>query len=131
MGGHLVENQRILLGVGGDGGEGMVLGRRADQRRPANVDLLDGLGRASRPARAMVASKGYRFTTTSSKVRMPCSARAFMSCGIVVAAEDAAVDLGMERLQPAVHHFRKAGVLGDVADGDAFASRCLRVPPVL
>ena len=41
--------------------------------------------------------------------------------GIVVAAEDAAVDLGMERLQPAVHHFREAGIVGDVADGDTFA----------
>ena len=71
------------------------------------------------PGRATVASKGYRFTTTSSKVRMPCSASGLHVLGIVVPAEDAAVDLGMQRLQPAVHHFRKAGVLGDVADGDA------------
>ena len=45
--------------------------------------------------------------------------------GIVVAAEDAAVDLRMEGLQPAVHHFREAGVLGDVADGDALAFQVL------
>ena len=52
---------------------------------------------------------------------MPCSASGLHVLGVVVAAEDAAVDLGMERFQPAVHHFGKAGVLGDVADGDAFA----------
>ena len=44
-----------------------------------------------------------------------------MSSGIVVTAEDAAVDLGMQSFQPAVHHFRKAGVVGDVADRNAFA----------
>ena len=39
--------------------------------------------------------------------------------GAVAAAEDAAVDLGVERLDPAVHHLGKAGVGGDLADGDA------------
>ena len=34
------------------------------------------------PFRATVVSKGYRFTTTSSKVRMPCSASDFMSSGL-------------------------------------------------
>ena len=34
-------------------------------------------------------------------------------------AQDAAVDLGMQGLDPAVHHFRKAGVIGDFDDGDA------------
>ena len=41
--------------------------------------------------------------------------------GIVVAAEDAAVDLRMQGFQPAVHHFREAGVLGNVADRNALA----------
>ena len=45
--------------------------------------------------------------------------------GIVVPAEDAAVDLGMERLEPAVHHFGEAGVVGDVADRDALALQVL------
>ncbi len=41
--------------------------------------------------------------------------------GIVVAAEDAAVDLRMQGFQPAVHHFGEAGVLGNVAHRKAFA----------
>jgi len=39
--------------------------------------------------------------------------------GVVVSAEDAAVNFGVKRLDAAVHHFGKSGVLGDVADGDA------------
>ena len=39
--------------------------------------------------------------------------------GPVAAAEDAAVDLRVERLDPAVHHLGKAGVGGHLADRDA------------
>ena len=46
--------------------------------------------------------------------------------GIVVTAEDSAVYRRVQRLQPPVHHLRKPGVCGDVADLDAFA---LQVPP--
>ena len=38
---------------------------------------------------------------------------------MIAAAKDAAKDLGMQRLDPAVHHFRKSGVLGDVARGES------------
>jgi hypothetical protein len=44
---------------------------------------------------------------------------------IVVAAEDAAVDRRVERLQPPAHHLREAGVLGHVADLYAFAFQVL------
>ncbi len=50
---------------------------------------------------------------------MPCSAMRGHVVGAVAAAEDAAVDLGVQRLDPAVHHFGKAGVGGDLADRDA------------
>ena len=78
------------------------------------------------PARAIVASNGYRFTTTSSNGTMPCSASDAMSSGPVAAGEDAAVDLGVQRLEPAVHHLGKAGVGGHVADRDA---GLFEVPP--
>ena len=38
---------------------------------------------------------------------------------VVAAAEDAAVDFGVQRLDPAVHHLGKAGVGGHLAHGDA------------
>ncbi len=46
--------------------------------------------------------------------------------GVVAPRKDSAVNLGVQRLQPAAHHFRKAGIVGDVADRDPFA---LQVPP--
>jgi hypothetical protein len=47
---------------------------------------------------------------------MPFSAEQPHIFRVVVSAQNAAVNLRMERLHAAVHHFRKAGVFGDVAD---------------
>ena len=38
---------------------------------------------------------------------------------MVAPREDAAVDGRMQRLHPAVHHFRKAGQIRDARDGEA------------
>ena len=50
--------------------------------------------------------------------------------GILAAMQDAAVHLGMQRLDPAVEHFREAGEFGDVFDRDAGVAQqlgaCLR-----
>ena len=47
----------IIGGVGDDRDEGVVLGRRADHRRAADVDILDDLVAARRPS-STVASNG-------------------------------------------------------------------------
>ena len=62
---------------------------------------------------------------------MPCAASACQVVGLVVASENAAVDLGVQRLHAAIHHLGKAGVLGHVADRQPASSRNRRVPPVL
>ena len=53
--------------------------------------------------------------------------------GIVAHAEQAAMDLGVERLDPPVHHFGKAGEVADVADLErrarAARRRCRRSRP--
>ena len=118
VGGDLIENLRILGAVGGDGGEGVVLGRRAHQRRPANVDLLDGLllGDALAGHRGL---EGIEIHHHQLEGEDAVLGQRFHVRGIVVAAEDSAVDLRVERFEPAVHHFGEAGVLGHVADGDA------------
>ena len=51
--------------------------------------------------------------------------RRFHVLRVIVPGEDAAVDLWMERFQPAFHHFGEAGVLGDVADADALLLQVL------
>ena len=50
---------------------------------------------------------------------MPCSATAATCAGILAAVEDAAVNLGVERLDAAVEHFGESGEVGDVFHGDA------------
>ena len=50
---------------------------------------------------------------------MPCALRRRVVLGIAADGQQAAVHLGMQRLEAAVHHLGKAGVLGDVLDGDA------------
>ena len=42
------------------------------------------------------------------------------------ATEQAAMDLRMQRLDAAVHHFRESGDLGDIAHGQAGVTQCLR-----
>ena len=66
------------------------------------------------PGFAAVSTNGYRLTTTRSTRPMPCCVGELQVLGMMAAREDAAVDLGMERLDPAVHHFGKAGDIADV-----------------
>ena len=49
-----------------------------------------------------------------------------MSGRIVATTEKPAVHLGMQCLDPAIHHLGKAGVVGHIADGDA---GLFQVPP--
>jgi len=45
--------------------------------------------------------------------------------GQVAAGQQAAVDLGVQGLDPAVHHFREAGVLGHLGDRQAVVGQQL------
>ena len=115
----LLEDLAVLPGVGGDRREGMVLGRRADHRRPADVDLLDRL--FERHAR--LADRGFEGVEIDDhqfEGQDAVLGQGLHVLGVVVPAEDAAVDLGMQRLEPPVHHLGEARVVRNVADRDAF-----------
>ena len=45
MGRHLGQHRGVILGIGDHGHPFVVLRRRADHRRAADVDVLDGLGK--------------------------------------------------------------------------------------
>ena len=57
---------------------------------------------------------------------MPCASMRGHVLGAVAAREQAAVDRRVQRLDAAVEHLRKAGVLGDLGDGEAGAGEQLR-----
>ena len=66
------------------------------------------------PGLAAVSTNGYRLTTTRSTRPMPCCLASCEILGMMTPREDAAVNLGMERLDAPVHHFGEAGHVADV-----------------
>ena len=50
---------------------------------------------------------------------MPCAASRLRMLGIVADRQQPAMHLRVQGLDPAVHHFGKAGELGDIADRQA------------
>ena len=91
-----------------------ILGSRAHQARPADVDLLDRDRRNECRAAPRSPRTGYRLTTTRSTRPMPCCSAALEVLGMMAAGQDAAVDLRVQRLDAAVHHLGKPGDVRNV-----------------
>jgi hypothetical protein len=96
----------------------MVLGRAADHRRPADVDLLDDLvaGDARLPhrlAEAVEVDAQHVDGVDAVLDHRPAVAL------VVALAEQAAVHLRMQGLQAPVHQLGEAGVVGDLGDRQA------------
>ncbi len=123
----LLENLGVLGGVGGDRGEGVVLGRRPNQRGPANVDLLDGLGLGhvgpGHRGLERVEIHDHQLEAENAVLR-----KGLHVARVVVTAKQPAKDLGMQRLEPPVHHLGKTRVLRNVVDRDALAFELLSRP---
>ena len=96
----------------------MILRRRADHRRPADVDLLDRFGNRHALAGDRLLERIQIHHDQFERQNAVFGERRHVT-RIVVPAQEAPVHLGMQRLHAAIHHFGKAGVVGDVADGDA------------
>ena len=112
-----VEHLAVVVRIDDHRDAGVVLGGRADHRRPADVDVLDAVGErgALRHGRLERIEIDHQQIDGRDAVRV-CSGRVL---GIVADGQKAAVHLGMQRLEPAVHHLGKAGVLGHVLHGEA------------
>ena len=123
---QLVEHRVVALGRDHHGREVVVLGGRADQRRPADVDVLDHLVR--RPPRAATTrartGRGSRTRGRSARSRARSSVRHVL----VVRAhrEQAGVDARVERLDAAVEDLGEARVVLDRPDRDALVLQLLR-----
>ncbi len=119
-GGDLLKDFRVLLRVGGDCGKRMVLRRCADHGRPSDVDLLNGLVDGD----ALSGNGGFKRVQVDHyqfEGHDPVLGQRFQILGVVVPAKNPPVDSRVQRFQTAVHHFGKSGIVGDVADGDAFS----------
>jgi len=114
---ELSRQRRIVAGLDDHGDIGVVLGGGADHGGTADVDVLDAVVEA----RALRHGLLERVEVDDEQVdRGECRGPAWRGMlGIGADRQQAAMDLGMERLDAAVHHLRKAGQLGHVAHGEA------------
>ena len=111
---HFCGQRCVIGGIGHDGDEMVVLGSRTHHAGSANIDILDNL-RALCPARN---SRFKRIEIDHHQInRADCVLfhRGEMF-GIVAHGQQAAMDHGVQRLHPAIHHLGKAGQVGHVLD---------------
>jgi len=111
---HLGDQFGIVGGIGDDRHERMVLRSRTDHRRPADIDILDDFG----PLGALHHRLEEGIEIDHDEIDHPdrvALGRSHMP-GIVAHREQPAMDFGMKRLDPAIHHLGKARQVGNVAN---------------
>ncbi len=124
---QLVEHGVVALGVDDDGAERVVLGRRSNHRRAADVDVLDDLGVVG-PHPRRRAFEGIEVDHHQVDVLDVVLGGGADVLGVVADREQSGVELGVKRLDPAVHDLREAGEVVDRADGDPGPRELLRRP---
>ena len=113
----------VLVRAGHDGDVRMVLGGRSDERRAADVDVLDRIGEG----RAGTRHRGLeRIEVDDHQIdgREPEALERGEVVGDVAASEDSRVNLGVQRLDPASEHLGLAGVVGDLCHRKSRATKC-------
>ncbi len=116
VGREVGEHGLVVRGIGHHCHAVVVLGGATDQRRPADVDVLDAVleGRATRHG----GGEGIEIRNQEIDRRDAVPRDRFQMVGPVAPRQESAVDCRMQRLDPPVQHFRKAGDGGDVDDGE-------------
>ena len=109
----LGEQGRIIGRISQNGDEGVILGRRTYHRRATNIDILDHLV----PIGAAPPGRLERIEIDNDQIDRTdrVSLHRGGMFGIVAYCQQAAVHLGVQRLDPPVHHFGKAGELRNIA----------------
>ena len=116
--------ERGIVGGRGDYGDVFkVLGRGAHHRGAADVDVLDHLGEGRAGAGGGF-FKGVEIDDHHVDRLDAVALDSGAMFGVLADVQDAAVDFGMEGLDAAIEHLRKAGELGDVEDGEAGFAKC-------
>ena len=117
-----LDHPAVVLGVGDGGDIGMVLGRRADHCRPADVDVLDNRRRIGAAGCCLF----ERVEVDHGQIDL--GDLVHLHCGpvllVVTDREQAAMHARMQRLDPAIHDFRKSGQVGNVANRKARRFKC-------
>ena len=104
-----------VLQFGADRHIAMVLGRRADHRGTADVDVLDGAGEVAPAGHRLL--EGVEVDVDEVDPANPVLGHGGGVGRGVAHAQEAAVHHRVQGLDPAVHHLRKAGQVRDVLHG--------------
>ena len=121
-----VGRERPLVGVEGRNhvvivarirDHGVVLGGRADHRRAADIDILDTVFVTG--ARGDGGLEGVEVDDDQVDRPDPVFGHCGLILGMVASGEDAAMDLGVQGLDPPVHDLGEAGMVGDLDDRNA------------
>ena len=126
---HLRQHALVVCRIDDDRHAGMVLRRAADQRRTADVDVLDALVVAG----ALGDGRLERIEIDHQQIDRRDAVLGGLRVVLRVAAngQQPAMHLRMQRLHAAVEHLGKAGELGDVLHRRAPSARsAAAVPPV-
>ncbi len=114
MGRELVEHGLIILRLDDHGDIVVVLGRSADHRGPADIDILD----AGLETGALIDRRLERVEIDNEQIdrRDAVALHRLGMFGIVADRQQSAMDLRMQGFYPTVHHLGKSGQLGYVPD---------------
>ena len=115
---QLGEHRGVVAGIDDHADPRLVLGGRADHRRPADVDLLDRLGQARLGLRDRRLER-IQIHRDQIDRRDAVGFDVALVARVVAAREQAAVHARVQRLHPAAQHLRAPGELRDVDDGQA------------
>ena len=115
---ELVEHGVVAGGAHDRGGEGAVLGSGPDHRRAADVDVLDDLvvGDAARGGGPLKRIQVHAHEIDELDLLLLGGDEVLR---VVADGKQAGVELGMKRLDPAVHDLREAGEITNRTDTDA------------
>ncbi len=121
---YRLEHALVIVGIDNHSDVGVVLGRRADHRGPADVDVLDRL----RVGGVLGDGCLERIEVDHHQVdgADPMLVHRRLVRGVVAHGEEPAMHLGVQRFDPAVHHLGKAREIRNVTHrsagrGDQFA----------
>ena len=113
VGAQLVQHRPVLRGIRHHGHALVVLGRAANHAGAADVDVLDGVREGGPGIRHRLLEGVERHHHQVDRANAVRRQRRHV-LGQRAPGQDAAVDLGVQRLHPAVEHLGEAGHLGHV-----------------
>ncbi len=113
---HFAQHPRIVAGVHHDRDRRMILGRRPQHGRSANIDVFNGV----RQGAIGLGDRGFKWIEVDhQQVDGRNTVLHHRRVVLTAPAQQTAVNPGMQGLEATVHHLREAGVIGDLNHGNA------------